>query len=176
MDSNWLSAYCCPILISYYQRVRNRITSLGTPTETVPDYLTAAQVRALFAAGRECEFSEDGENWHGVQTANDNYLHMRLRGESLGVWSDPIVLMTGPRGYTGRDCFCYVASASSATGANFSLEPANHLNYRAEIHTDTAIAEPTAADFADARWIKYIGDPRVPRLLPGTLGNFPGCL
>lgn len=138
--------------------VRNRITSLGTPTEAVPDYLTAAQVRALFAAGMECEFSEDGENWHGVQTANDNYLHMRLRGESLGVWSDPIVLMTGPRGYTGRDSFCYVAYASDATGANFSLTPTNLLKFRAEIHTDTAIAEPTAADFADARWIKYIGD------------------
>ena len=138
--------------------VRNRITSLGTPTEVVPDYLTAAQVHALFAAGMECEFSEDGENWHSVQTAIDNYLHIRLRGESLGIWSDPIVLMTGPRGYTGRDSFCYVAYASNATGANFSLTPANNLKYRAEIHTETAIAEPTIDDFAGAHWIKYCGD------------------
>jgi len=138
--------------------VRNRITSLGTPTEAVADYLTAAQVRALFAAGMECEFSEDGENWHNVQTPVDNYLHLRLRGESMGVWSDPVILMTGPRGYNGRDCFCYVAYASNAAGANFSLTPANNLKYRAEIHTDTAIAEPTAADFADAPWVKYCGD------------------
>lgn len=47
---------------------------------------------------------------------------LRLRGKSLAVWSDPIVLMTGPRGYTGRDSFCCVAYASDATGANFSLD------------------------------------------------------
>ena len=138
--------------------VRNRITSLGTPTEAVQDYLTAAQVRALFAAGMECEFSEDGENWHSVQAANDNYVHMRLRGESQGVWSNSIILMSGPRGYTGRDSFCYVAYASNAAGANFSLEPANHLKYRAEIHTDTEIVAPAASDFVGARWIKYCGD------------------
>jgi len=138
--------------------VRNRITSLGNPTEISPDYLTAAQVRALFAAGMECEFSSDGENWHEIQTANDNYVHMRLRGEELGRWSDPIILMTGPRGYTGKDSFCYVAYASDATGRNFSLEPSNGLKFRAEIHTDTKIETPTAEDFAEAKWIKYCGD------------------
>ena len=66
--------------------------------------------------------------------------------------------MTGPRGYTGRDSFCYVAYASDATGANFSLTPTNLLKFRAEIHTETAIAEPTVSDFAGARWIKYCGD------------------
>ena len=54
-------------------------------------------------------------------------------------------LMNEPRGYTGRESFCYVAYAGNATGANFSLDPANHLKYRAEIHTDTAIAEPTTS-------------------------------
>lgn len=138
--------------------VRNRISSLGNPTGLTPDYLTAAQVRALFSAGMECQFSPDGENWHEVQTVSDNYVRMRLRGEESGRWSDPVILMTGPRGYPGKDAFVYAAYASDATGKNFSLEPSESLKFRAEIHTDTEIATPAAEDFAGAKWIKYIGD------------------
>jgi len=138
--------------------VRNRISSLGNPTPINPDYLTAAQVRALLAAGLECEFSADGSTWHSTQTVSDVFVHIRLRGESSGVWSDAIALVVGPKGDSGKDSFCYVAYASDAVGTGFSLTPANTLKYRSEIHVNTKIAAPSAADFTDAVWVKYLGD------------------
>jgi len=138
--------------------VRNRISSLGNPTPIDPDFLTAAQVRALLASGMECEFSSDGESWHADQTGLDTLVRFRLRGESGGAWSDPVALVAGPRGLPGVDSFCYAAYASDATGANFSLIPSSALKYRAEIHTSSPIAHPVAGDFASATWIKYIGE------------------
>lgn len=64
----------------------------------------------------------------------------------------------GAPGKDGKSAYLYVAYASSATGAGFSLTPTNSLKFRAEIHTDTPIASPTLADFSEAAWIKYIGD------------------
>lgn len=138
--------------------VRNRITSLGDPTPVDPDYLTAAQVRALLAAGMECGFSADATTWHSEQAASDGFVHFRLRGDSSGEWSDAIALVVGPRGEPGTDSFCRVAYASDATGANFSLIPANELKYRAEIHTDEEIESPAVENFEDAVWVKYIGN------------------
>lgn len=65
-----------------------------------------------------------------------------------------------PRGAAGADgvsSYTYVAYASDASGAGFSLTPSNALQFRAEIHTTTAIETPDAADFAGATWVKYIG-------------------
>nr|DAK83976.1 MAG TPA: Concanavalin A-like lectin/glucanase superfamily protein [Caudoviricetes sp.] len=65
-----------------------------------------------------------------------------------------------PRGAAGADgvsSYTYVAYASDAAGAGFSLTPSNALQFRAEIHTTTAIETPDAADFAGATWVKYIG-------------------
>lgn len=138
--------------------VRNRITSLGNPTVENPDFLTAAQVRALVASGMECEFSEDGETWHVPQTGMDEYFHFRLGGNATAEWSDPVKLVIGPTGQQGRDSFCYVAYASDSRGSNFSLTPTNGLKFRAEIHPAFEIERPTAEDFADASWIKYCGD------------------
>lgn len=64
----------------------------------------------------------------------------------------------GVPGKDGKSAYLYVAYASSATGAGFSLTPTNSLKFRAEIHTDTPIASPTLADFSGATWVKYIGD------------------
>lgn len=65
-----------------------------------------------------------------------------------------------PNGVPGADgvsSYTYVAYASDASGAGFSLTPSNALMFRAEIHTDTAIETPDAGDFAGATWVKYIG-------------------
>jgi hypothetical protein len=137
--------------------VRNRITSLGEPTPVAPDFLTAAQVRALLAAGMECSFSADGEAWHGTQAAEDTLARVRLRGEANGLWSDPVALVAGPRGLPGASAYCYVAYASDASGAGFSLTAANGLKYRAEIHPAEPLSAPVAADFAGL-WVKYLGD------------------
>ena len=64
----------------------------------------------------------------------------------------------GAPGKDGKSAYLYVAYASSATGAGFSLTPTNSLKFRAEIHTDTPIASPALADFSGATWVKYIGD------------------
>ena len=65
----------------------------------------------------------------------------------------------GDPGDDGVSAYTYVAYASDALGTDFSLTPSNLLQYRAEIHVDTAIATPSASDFANATWVKYIGDP-----------------
>ena len=138
--------------------VRNRITSLGTPEPIEPDYLTAAQVRSLIAAGIALQFSEDGAEWHDGQTDGDLFFRMRSASDENATWSDAIELTTGPRGEAGADSFCYVAYASDSTGAGFSLVPSSSLKYRAEIHVIEAIESPAAGDFSDAIWVKYLGD------------------
>ena len=138
--------------------VRNRITSIGDPTPIDPDFLTAAQVRSLLAAGMECEFSLDGTAWHSPQTDLDRFIHFRLRGDISGTWSDPVGLPAGPKGGDGLDSFCHVAYASDSMGSDFSLTPSNGLKFRAEIHSETEIDNPTAEDFSDVVWVKYIGD------------------
>jgi len=136
--------------------VRNRITSLGEPTPIYPDYLTAAQVTALLAAGMACEFSSDGDTWHTPQTDSDTLVRFRLRSTG-GAWSDPVVLLVGPQGLPGANAYSYVAYAADASGAGFSLTPTNALKYRAEIHPEAPIEDLTAADFTGA-WVKYLGD------------------
>lgn len=64
----------------------------------------------------------------------------------------------GKAGADGVSSYTYVAYASDASGAGFSLTPSNALKFRAEIHTTTAIETPDAEDFAGATWVKYIGD------------------
>lgn len=64
----------------------------------------------------------------------------------------------GQNGTDGVSSYTYVAYASDASGAGFSLTPTNALKYRAEIHTATAIETPDAEDFAGATWVKYLGD------------------
>lgn len=64
----------------------------------------------------------------------------------------------GKAGADGVSSYTYVAYASDASGAGFSLTPTNALKYRAEIHTTTAIETPDAEDFAGATWVKYLGD------------------
>lgn len=138
--------------------IRNRISSLGIPTEIDPDYLTAGQVRALVSSGMECEFSKDGSEWHSQQAITDRLMHMRLRGSESGAWSDPIGLIAGPKGERGINAYCYVAYASDASGNGFSLTPANGLKFRAEIHTTAEITSPSPTDFSAAKWVKYIGE------------------
>lgn len=64
----------------------------------------------------------------------------------------------GEPGEDGKSAYTYVAYASDNTGASFSLTPTSGLKYRAELHSDALLASPNAADFADAVWVKYIGD------------------
>ena len=64
----------------------------------------------------------------------------------------------GEKGETGRETYLYVAYASRSDGTGFSLTPASSLKYRAEIQSATPIENPTLADFAGARWVKYLGD------------------
>lgn len=138
--------------------IRNRITSLSDPLDLATEYLTEAQVRALIAAGLECQFSVSGDEWHDKQSASDLFLRLRSRGNDAGVWSDPIQLLTGPKGDPGKDSFCYVAYASDAAGTGFSLTPSNALKFRVEIHVAEEIPEPGAEDFGNAVWVKYLGD------------------
>ena len=138
--------------------IRNRITSLGTPTPIVPDYLTAAQVRSLIAAGIQLQFSENGTQWHDAQTDKDHFYRMRSASDENAAWSEAVSMIPGPRGENGSDSFCYVAYASDNAGNDFSITPSNTLKYRAEIHVPEALETPSEADFSNAVWVKYLGD------------------
>lgn len=58
----------------------------------------------------------------------------------------------------GESSYTYVAYASDDEGTGWSMTPSDALPYRAEIHTSEEIETPTAADFDDAIWVKYLGD------------------
>ena len=64
----------------------------------------------------------------------------------------------GVQGVPGTESYLYVAYAAQNDGQGFSLTPANSLKYRAEIISRTPIANPVWSDFADAQWVKYLGD------------------
>ncbi len=57
----------------------------------------------------------------------------------------------------GISTFLYVAYASTGTGTRWSLTPDVSLKYRAEIQSTTELS-PSESDFAQAVWVKYIGD------------------
>ena len=135
--------------------VRNRITSLGNPTSLTPEYLTAAQVTAMIAAGVTLQFSVDGVDWHETQADADRFIRFRSASGSGAPWSEPLKMAAGPKGDPGVDAFCYIAYASDATGADFSFTPDNSLKYRSELHSPVELS-PTAEDFTV--WVKYIGD------------------
>ncbi|MBO4709263.1 MAG: hypothetical protein J5727_05740 [Kiritimatiellae bacterium] len=64
----------------------------------------------------------------------------------------------GPVGETGHESYLYVAYAENTDGRGFSLLPAASRKYRAEIQTDEPLETPTLSDFAEASWVKYLGD------------------
>lgn len=64
----------------------------------------------------------------------------------------------GPKGETGHESYLYVAYAERSDGSGFSLTPASNLKYRAEIQADSPIENLTFSNFADAKWVKYLGE------------------
>lgn len=96
--------------------VRNRITPAGEPEPDDPEYYTAAQVRALLAAGFEVETRENAGNHE-----------FRFRSESAGGdWSEWIVLPPGADGADGAD------GAPGANGAGLQIDQFGLLSERPE--------------------------------------------
>lgn len=146
--------------------VRNRVYHTGTPTEIKPDYLTASEVRALIASGVVFQFSVDTNEWHDGQTADDRFVRFRSASTESAIWSSPIELISGSGGGSsgadGISTYTYVAYAIDASGNGFSVNPTNDLKYRAEIHVHEPIEKLSITDFANAVWVKYIGDNGTP--------------
>ena len=77
--------------------IRNRIVSLGNPTEVAPEYLNAQQVRSLIAAGLDVQYSSDGESdWKDEQAEGDIYIRFKSASSDNGLWSSAILLPAGP--------------------------------------------------------------------------------
>lgn len=74
--------------------------SAGEPTTSDPDYLTAAETRALVAAPLIFEYSADGANWHDELQPNDVY--QRVRHGETGEASSPQQIPYGPQGAQGE--------------------------------------------------------------------------
>ena len=82
--------------------IRNRITSLGNPTEVPPEYLNAEQVKSLIAAGLDVQYSSDGESdWKDVQAEGDIFIRFKSATSDNGLWSKAILLPAGPQGLQG---------------------------------------------------------------------------
>ena len=82
--------------------IRNRIVSLGNPTEVAPEYLNAQQVRSLIAAGLDVQYSSDGESdWKDEQAEGDVYIRFKSASSDNGLWSSAILLPAGPQGIQG---------------------------------------------------------------------------
>ncbi len=64
----------------------------------------------------------------------------------------------GDKGDHGENNFVYLAYAEENNGQGFSLTPADSLKYRAEIVSSVLIENLDLSHFANAEWIKYIGD------------------
>jgi hypothetical protein len=64
----------------------------------------------------------------------------------------------GAQGEHGINEYLYIAYASDDEGSDWSMTPSDGFKYRSEIHCNGEIAASTALDFADAVWVKYIGD------------------
>lgn len=148
----------------------------------------AAMISALLSAGFSLQFSTDNANWHDTQTSSDLYFRFRSSSAggnwSVGIaliqgpagengitphidsttkhWmigtTDTGVVAQGQPGEPGTSAYVYVAYASDDQGTGWSLTPSDSLPYRAEIHPDEEIENPTASDFEDAVWVKYLGD------------------
>lgn len=95
--------------------VRNRIYNTGTPTEVEPEYLNAAQVRALIASGAVLQFSADNTNWHDEQLSADLYVRFRSASDASAQWSIGIKL---PSGGGGGGSSVIVDDALSTTSTN----------------------------------------------------------
>lgn len=141
--------------------VRNRVASVTAPTELESDYLTAAQVRALVAAGVAMQYAESAAgDWHDIQSSTDTHLRVRSASDDAAVWSAPIMLVRGPQGQTGQSVYPYYAWATDDTGAGFILDTAQRTSahkYLAILMATVEITAPAAEDFAGL-WVKVVGD------------------
>jgi uncharacterized protein (TIGR02145 family) len=63
----------------------------------------------------------------------------------------------GQDGLDGENAYVYVGYASDNTGTDFSLTPAEGLDYIAILSTNTEIISPIVTDFAGL-WVKYVGE------------------
>ena len=114
-------------VLAYFRfKAENRpSSSVGMPTATDPEYLTAQEVQALVKSVPVFEFSVDGSTlWHSIQLDADQYYREQRNG---GDWSDAIKMLpgssgptgtTGPAGADGVDGANGVDGATGAAGAD----------------------------------------------------------
>jgi len=138
-------------VLQFSINIRNRRSSAGcgTVTELPDNYYTKAQTDTLVGAKLEFQFvaaagdtptAAEEATAHSTQNP-DTDTHFRTRNTSVenAAWSDWTKLVQGSTGPQGTSMYHYIAWASSAAGANFSLLPASNLTYRAEFTTHTEI-------------------------------------
>ena len=151
-----------------------QIGTVTTGAETTPASITNSGdehdavfgLRHSTGSQRRCRKREDWNRLH--RTHPGSQVSVTNSGDGHNACS------TSPfhrefRASPARNLYLYVAYAAQNDGQGFSLTPANSLKYRAEIISRTPIANPVWSDFADAQWIKYLGD------VCGDLRRRPCC-
>lgn len=112
--------------------VRGRVANLDGPTEILPEYLTASQVRALVAAGVVFQYSTNRTSWHDTQTEADIYYRQRSATSESAVWSAPVLIAKGAKGDDG-------AIVTGAGRINFSISGSS-VTMSSEITGETRTA------------------------------------
>lgn len=130
------------------------VDSGGQIPETTINQAVEA-MHALLASGFAFQFSADGTSWHDTQSGTDFYYRIRSAAGG-GSWSNAVQM---------KAAYVYLAYASDDEGSDFSLTPTVTvgggtviLPYIGILVTSSKIENPTASDFADVTWMKYIGE------------------
>ena len=119
-------------LLQFDISIRNRRADAGTgrPAPVSDGSYTAAQIRALFAAKMAVQLSDDGETWYDAEideTVPETAKWYRFRNALVGNgWSDPLPLISGPRGIAGTIEVGTVTTGAAGTQAEVTNSGDEH--------------------------------------------------
>ena len=143
-------------------------TNAPLTSQEESQYLAA--LNGFVSQGLELQCSTDGNTWLDYADISNfselQWFRMRIKG-SNSEFSDKIPIIRGldgtlgsigPAGEDGKSVYFYIGYASDSAGTNFSTTPSDSLKYIAFLVSDTQKTNLTAADFASANWVKYIGN------------------
>lgn len=87
-------------IVQFPLAVLNRIDLEGGSGSlpVTSDYYTRAQTEALLASTYEFQFSEDGSEWHSVQTSDDTRFRSRNSAVAGAQWSGAVILPSASGG------------------------------------------------------------------------------
>ena len=129
--------------------------NIDPPPEDETLYFTKAELLAILAllisSGTGAPATEYGSNGDFYINETNGYYYRKVAGSWVLKGN-----LTGQQGDPGGNAYCYIAYASDASGADFTMTFDADLDYIAILSTGTELPTPTASDFAGL-WKNYKG-------------------